>query len=214
MPSAPDPRGVPNQQRLIEDTAKIVAFVEQSTNLPSRWSGEIQISSALNARGEPAFLGRKLPGGPIEYHASIIGDVEMYYAGLEEALHSCSVVRPTEGKNLEIFNEWEEASVASCFELLKPRFRTLFSEDPLPISILPDTLSPLHYEEHMRALGVLRHMTSRERQDFYFSLLRTPLVKRRGTLISWIALAQNTTTENVVRSPAILECLSILDTEV
>jgi hypothetical protein len=93
MSSAPDPRGVPNQQHLIEDTAKIVAFVEQSTNLTSRWSGEIRISSALNALGEPAFLGRKLPGGPIEYHASIIGDVEMYYAGLEEALHSCSVVR-------------------------------------------------------------------------------------------------------------------------
>jgi hypothetical protein len=196
MPPVPDPRGVPNQQRLIEDTAKIVAFVEQATSLTSRWSGEISLSSALDKLGKPAFSGRKLPNCPIEYHESIIGDVEMYYAGLEEALHSCSVVRPTGGQNLELLMRWEEATVGSCLELLKPRFRTLFSEDLLPITVLPNTTSLLYYEEEMRALGVLRRLTNRERHDFYFSLLRTPLVQRRDKILTWIALAHDSTTEN------------------
>jgi hypothetical protein len=209
-----DPRGIPNQKRLIEDTAKIVAFVEQATNITSRWSGEIRISSALDELGKPAFSGRKLPGCPIEYHESIIGDTEMYYAGLEEALHSCSVIFPTEGKNLKRFTGWEEATIASCFALLKPRFRTLFSADLPPIAILPDTNSPLYYREQMEALGALRRLTNKDRHEFYFALLQTPLIQRRDTILTWIALDRGSTIENIMRNPALLEWLFILDKEV
>jgi hypothetical protein len=163
----PDPRGIPDEQRLLADTAKIVAFVEKSTGLRSRWRGEIQISQELNNLGEPKYLGRKLPDCPIEYHESVISNVEMYYVGFEEALHSCSVIYPTEGQDLRRFVGWEEATVASCLELLKPRFRTLFSEDSRPLALLPDTTLPLHYERQMRALGALRRL----REDFYFTLL-------------------------------------------
>jgi hypothetical protein len=210
----PDPRGIPNEQRLIADTAKIVAFVEKSTGLPSRWSGKVQISQELNTLGEPKYLGRKLPDCPIEYHETVIGDAEIYYVGLEEGLHSCSIIQPTEGKNLKHFTGWEEATVASCLELLKPRFRTLFSEDSSPIMVLPDTMSPLHYREQMEVLGILRRLTNKVRSDFYFSLLRTPLVQRHDTLILWITLAKESTVEDILRDPIVLECLSILDKEV
>jgi hypothetical protein len=214
MLSVPDPRGIPNEQRLIADTAKIVAFVEESTGLRSRWSGEIQISQELDDLGEPLFLGRKLPGCPIEYHQSVLGDIEMYYVGLEEALHSCSVIYPTAGQNLRHLRRWEEATVGSCFELLKPRFRALFSDDHVSVVLLSNTTTPLSYEQEMKALGALRRLTDWGREDFYFALLRTPLTKRRDTILSRIAHDQDNTIEAMMRDDTVSECISILDKEV
>lgn len=201
-----DPRGVPNHERLINDTARIVAFVEAETGLSSRWQGEVLVSEVRDLTGEPAFLGRKLPGCPIEYHQTVLGDVECYYVGLEEALHSCSVLFPTDGENLQHFELLEEATVAACLELLKPGLRSLFDECELP-----DTLRPLRYERQLRALGSLRRLSDQEHRAFYFGLLGTPLVRREHAILKWIAQARRQRIEPVQADSEIISLLKLVE---
>lgn len=186
-PIDPDPRGTPGRLRLTADTNRVVRFVETETGLSSRWTGQVSISNAVDAQGQPLFSARKLMQCPIEYHQIILGAAEFYWAALEEALHSCSVM-PHSPTVLRLNHEnMEEGVVSSCIELLKRKYSNLFANDALPMASVPPIPSFRPYLPQMQALGTLRQRTGLSPDAFYFPLLATPLDDRERQIIQWIA---------------------------
>jgi hypothetical protein len=194
----PDPRGIPTPERALDDTRQIVALVEQETGLTSRWSGEIRFTSAPGT----AFLARKLPECPIEFHTDLLGDIEFYYAALEEALHSVSVLTPSPVWDLNPFEGVEEAVVGAMVELLKLPLRRLYTQDEMLLTLSTRTVN--HYQTNMAALGQLRRLADREHWLFYRGLLATPLARRHEVIVEWIAEKLGFSVEDVATSPAII----------
>ena len=200
MPGVPDPRGVPSLARLEMDTRQIVRLVERESGLASRWKGIVRVET----RPGVEWLGRKESACPIAFHREVIGDVEMYYVALEEALHSVSVILPATREEAERLRSVEEAVVGACLELLKPDLRRLFRFDPLrKVPLLPDTQRPRRYDSHMRALGLLRQRAGMEPHPFYWALLATPLTQRQERVAGWIAAYESQAAEAVAADPVV-----------
>ena len=198
MSRRPDPRGAPDPARLTQDVERIVRVVERETGLNSRWNGLVRIVTDSDA----PYLGRKLPDCPIEIHADVIGDVEMYYVALEEAVHSVSVLLPAEGASVVHLTVVEETIVSGCIELLKPALRREFAS--LPGALLPDSeyLSPETLR--LEALGQLRRRAGQDLEAFYFGLLSTPLADRLALIVRWIARNEVRDPEIVAQEPAVM----------
>lgn len=176
----PDP-----MQQLHIDVAAIVAEVERLTGLNSNWSGRVIIGNEVDASGVPAYLGAKPWNCDIVLHQSLLALLSRYSTLIHEVFHSVSV-----GLNEPDYRAWkgyEEGVVEQCNRLWRA---VILANTSLPLPIDART----SYNDRIVLLESLRTRTQKSEQDFYLSLLQTPLRDREGTITQWIQSIEVTKT--------------------
>lgn len=173
------------QSQVEDETRRLVALVEETTGLRSRWNGTVWIIDAATAAltSQTPFLAKKEWSCGITVVETTLGSDSRWRSLLHEALHSVSV-----GLNEPDYHRlrlWEEAIV----EMLQRRYR--------PALLLRLGLNvPVSRFESVEAVWTYNHAIdaisriAAERPDvplreFLEEMLRTPLSDRPAYAFDW-----------------------------
>lgn len=167
-----------------DEVRQVVAFVEGTTGLRSRWSGRIVI---LEDREIQALQGRRVLGEKqwncdILIHAALQDNPLRWRTLLHESLHSvCTRLNEEDYRRLQ---GWEEGVVEWLQRRWRPEvLQTLGVKVPEETFDLSDRFWP--FNGYLEALKVLQEASGREAEAFYRDLLRTPLALRPATVRAW-----------------------------
>ena len=175
---------------IIEKVRRIVAFVEETTGLSSRWNGGLLILAdgtdeawAAQAMPRVSYRAKKEWSCSITVMESIVQDDQRWRTLLHECLHSVSVGL-TEPRYQQ-FAPWEEAVVENLQRLYRPLlFQYLgISLEEGPLQALETTWG---YNFAVEALSkIAAERPEVPFREFLEAMLRTPLPDRPAFAFNW-----------------------------
>jgi hypothetical protein len=186
--SGQPPYSLGTQQQRVQleaDVRAVVLALERLTSLRSKWNGNALFSDAMVYEGVPR-LGLKSPGCSIEINIGIVEQHSRYSTIVHEAFHSisngyaerCSVCGIP---YYDHFPGFEEGVVEQCTRL--KRVDILERAGIIPKMLTQDQLVPrTSYNRAIKVMEELRAYCSRSEEDFYPTLLKTPLKDRIETV--------------------------------
>jgi hypothetical protein len=172
----------PSLHQIEADQRVIITELTRLTGLPSRWSGKVVISHALNINGDPEYNGYKdWNCDIIIHHYRLVGDGR-FNTGVHEGLHSISVgMNPLD---YLAYSGFEEGVVEKLTRILRDEvFAGMGLQGPFEVR------DGVYYEQFVILLEDLRFRTGKAEREFYIEMLRTPLRDREETVVQWIGVA-------------------------
>ena len=173
------------QESIEGEVRQIVAFVEETTGLRSRWNGSIRMVDADTAALMSAvpFFAKKDWGCGITVLQSILSGDGRWRSLLREVLHSVSVGLTQE--SYDRFAPWEEAIVEDLQRLYRPALLARLNID----AVESRAAAPESAWRFNRALDALLRIAAERpdvpTQEFLEEMLRTPLPNRPAFAFEW-----------------------------
>lgn len=173
------------QEGIEGKVAQIVAFVEETTGLRSRWNGSVRVvdsdTAALMSR--LPFFAKKDWGCGITVLQATLSNDGRWRSLLHEALHSVSVGLTQESYNQ--FAPWEEAVVESLQRMYRPALlRSLGVDADESRFAAPE--ATWRFNRTIDALGrIAAERPDVPAREVLEGMLRTPLPARPAFAFEW-----------------------------
>lgn len=172
------------QSQIEDETRRLVALVEETTGLRSRWNGQVVVleDAAMQSLLGRRLLGEKRWGCDILLHADLRNNPLRWRTLLHEVLHSVSAGMTEQ--DYRRFRGWEEGTVEWLQRRWRPEMlRSLEIGIPEDLFAAAEQYWPLN--EYLGALQALQEACGMEEDHFYLNLLRTPLALRPAAVRTW-----------------------------
>ena len=177
--------GTGTQERVEGEMRQIVAFVEGTTRLRSRWNGSVRVVDTNTAAllFPIPFFAKKDWGCGITVLQAILSNDGRWRSLLHEALHSVSVGLTQESYNQ--FAPWEEAVVESLQRMYRPALLRSLGVDA-DESRLAAPEAAWRFNRAVDALGrIAAERPDVPAQEFLEGMLRMPLPDRPAFAFEW-----------------------------
>lgn len=164
---------MPDAERVLRELSGIVTALSQITGLSSQWSGVVTLVEEADFKGQKPFQ------CDILLNANLANEDSRWRTLLHEVLHSFS-----QGYNRDDFESlrgWEEGVVEKLQRLLRPAVLASLAVT-VPEAIF-EVLEEQHlYNDYLTALSELQQISGQSEQQFYLSLLSTPIRDRPASV--------------------------------
>lgn len=157
----------------------IMPLVSALTDLPTRWSGVVELLDTAEFKGKKRF------SCDIQIAADLAGQDARWPTLIHESLHCHSA--GYNGTDFRKYRGWEEGVVEQLQRLFRPRILFLLGVTAEEAAFQQS--AEFHrYNRYIRVLENLRFALpqfTNKPQDFYKTLLATPIRDRIALALSW-----------------------------